>query len=70
MSTVGAPSKLVGNLQWRIKDPVAGSNFVTRYTVHVDRSAFAARPCQAMLCACTALVILPLSLLKCPLQLL
>ena len=28
-----APGKLVGNLQWRIKDPVAGTNFVTRYTV-------------------------------------
>ena len=28
-----APNKLVGNLQWRIKDPVAGTNFVTRYTV-------------------------------------
>jgi len=28
-----APNKLVGNLQWRIKDPVAGSNFATRYTV-------------------------------------
>jgi len=28
-----SPSKLVGNLQWRIKDPVAGSQFVTRYTV-------------------------------------
>jgi len=27
------PTKLVGNLQWRIKDPIAGSNFVTRYTV-------------------------------------
>ena len=26
-------SKLVGNLQWRIKDPIAGTNFVTRYTV-------------------------------------
>ena len=23
----------MGNLQWRIKDPVAGTNFVTRYTV-------------------------------------
>ena len=28
-----APGKLVGNLQWRIKDPVAGTNFVTRYTI-------------------------------------
>merc|ERR1719183_470139 len=28
-----SPTKLVGNLQWRIKDPVAGTNFVTRYTV-------------------------------------
>ena len=28
-----ADNKLVGNLQWRIKDPVAGTNFVTRYTV-------------------------------------
>lgn len=28
-----SPTTLVGNLQWRIKDPVAGSNFVTRYTV-------------------------------------
>jgi violaxanthin de-epoxidase len=28
-----APNKLVGNLQWRIKDPVAGTNFVTRYVV-------------------------------------
>jgi len=28
-----SPSKLVGNLQWRIKDPVAGTNFVTRYAV-------------------------------------
>ena len=28
-----APDKLVGNLQWRIKDPIAGTNFVTRYTV-------------------------------------
>jgi len=27
------PKKLVGNLQWRIKDPLAGTNFVTRYTV-------------------------------------
>merc|ERR1740138_1479667 len=27
------PTKLVGNLQWRIKDPIAGTNFVTRYTV-------------------------------------
>merc|ERR1719310_2583590 len=30
---VPAPGKLVGNLQWRIKDPVAGTRFVTRYTV-------------------------------------
>ncbi len=30
---IPADGKLVGNLQWRIKDPVAGSNFVTRYTV-------------------------------------
>lgn len=30
---VPAPGKLVGNLQWRIKDPLAGSAFVTRYTV-------------------------------------
>merc|ERR1712166_1372093 len=32
---MGAPSpqKLVGNLQWRIKDPVAQTSFVTRYTV-------------------------------------
>jgi len=30
---VPAEGKLVGNLQWRIKDPVAGTNFVTRYTV-------------------------------------
>ena len=28
-----ADNKLVGNLQWRIKDPVAGTNFVTRYAV-------------------------------------
>jgi len=28
-----ADNKLVGKLQWRIKDPVAGTNFVTRYTV-------------------------------------
>jgi len=28
-----SPTKLVGNMQWRIKDPVAGTNFVTRYTV-------------------------------------
>jgi len=28
-----SPTTLVGNLQWRIKDPIAGSNFVTRYTV-------------------------------------
>lgn len=28
-----SPSKLVGNLQWRIKDPVAGTNFVTRYAI-------------------------------------
>mmetsp|Transcript_76069 Transcript_76069/g.126793 ORF Transcript_76069/g.126793 Transcript_76069/m.126793 type:complete len:397 (-) Transcript_76069:328-1518(-) len=28
-----SPTKLVGNLQWRIKDPIAGTNFVTRYTV-------------------------------------
>jgi violaxanthin de-epoxidase len=28
-----ADNKLVGNLQWRIKDPIAGTNFVTRYTV-------------------------------------
>jgi len=28
-----SPTRLVGNLQWRIKDPVAGTNFVTRYTV-------------------------------------
>jgi len=28
-----ADNKLVGNLQWRIKDPLAGTNFVTRYTV-------------------------------------
>jgi len=28
-----SPTSLVGNLQWRIKDPVAGTNFVTRYTV-------------------------------------
>ena len=28
-----SPKKLVGNLQWRIKDPIAGTNFVTRYTV-------------------------------------
>lgn len=27
------PTKLVGNLQWRIKDPIAGTRFVTRYTV-------------------------------------
>ena len=27
------PRKLVGNLQWRIKDPIAGTQFVTRYTV-------------------------------------
>jgi len=27
------PTKLVGNLQWRIKDPLAGTQFVTRYTV-------------------------------------
>jgi violaxanthin de-epoxidase len=27
-----APGKLVGDLQWRIKDPIAGSNFVTRTT--------------------------------------
>jgi violaxanthin de-epoxidase len=26
------PGKLVGDLQWRIKDPLAGSNFVTRKT--------------------------------------
>lgn len=31
--TAPSPQKLVGNLQWRIKDPVAGTNFVTRYTV-------------------------------------
>jgi len=31
--TAPSPTKLVGNLQWRIKDPIAGSNFVTRYTV-------------------------------------
>jgi len=30
---VPASNKLVGNLQWRIKDPIAGTNFVTRYTV-------------------------------------
>jgi len=30
---VPADNKLVGNLQWRIKDPIAGTNFVTRYTV-------------------------------------
>jgi len=30
---IPAEKKLVGNLQWRIKDPVAGTNFVTRYTV-------------------------------------
>merc|ERR1712166_3499 len=28
-----SPRKLVGNMQWRIKDPVAATNFVTRYTV-------------------------------------
>jgi len=28
-----SPTKLVGNMQWRIKDPLAGTNFVTRYTV-------------------------------------
>jgi len=28
-----SPTKLVGNLQWRIKDPVAGTNFVTRYAI-------------------------------------
>jgi len=28
-----SPRKLVGNLQWRIKDPLAGTQFVTRYTV-------------------------------------
>jgi len=28
-----SPTTLVGNLQWRIKDPVAGTNFVTRYTL-------------------------------------
>lgn len=27
------PGKLVGDLQWRIKDPLAGSNFVTRKAV-------------------------------------
>jgi len=31
--TSPASNKLVGNLQWRIKDPVAGTNFVTRYAV-------------------------------------
>jgi violaxanthin de-epoxidase len=31
--TAPSPRKLVGNLQWRIKDPVAGTAFVTRYTV-------------------------------------
>jgi len=31
--TAPSPQKLVGNLQWRIKDPLAGTNFVTRYTV-------------------------------------
>jgi len=31
--TAPSPRKLVGNLQWRIKDPVAGTSFVTRYTV-------------------------------------
>jgi len=30
---IPAEGKLVGNLQWRIKDPVAGTNFVTRYAV-------------------------------------
>ena len=32
-----SPQKLVGNLQWRIKDPVAATSFVTRYTVQVTR---------------------------------
>merc|ERR1712195_436600 len=31
--TAPSPQKLVGNLQWRIKDPVAQTSFVTRYTV-------------------------------------
>ena len=31
--TAPSPRKLVGNLQWRIKDPVAATSFVTRYTV-------------------------------------
>ena len=31
--SAATPTKLVGNLQWRIKDPVAGTNFVTRYVV-------------------------------------
>merc|ERR1711865_1290636 len=31
--TAPSPQKLVGNLQWRIKDPVAATSFVTRYTV-------------------------------------
>jgi len=30
---IPAEGKLVGNLQWRIKDPVAGTNFVTRYAI-------------------------------------
>jgi len=30
---IPADNKLVGNLQWRIKDPVAGTQFVTRYAV-------------------------------------
>ena len=31
--TAPSPRKLVGNLQWRVKDPIAGKNFVTRYAV-------------------------------------
>lgn len=38
-----APDLLVGNLQWRIKDPVAGTNFVTRYTVQTFKQD-ASRP--------------------------
>jgi violaxanthin de-epoxidase len=30
---VPGPGKLKGNMQWRIKDPVAGTNFVTRATI-------------------------------------
>merc|ERR1719316_470621 len=28
-----SPTKLVGNLQWRIRDPIAGTNFATKYVV-------------------------------------